>query len=168
MKYQYFLAIFYYFKRFNLFAEEILNNNIRHACHISTSRLGLKEILEYICSKFYKNMLNIHYYWHLLSCETFCKTGITEYSLKNFFPSLTDLTNLPTCTNPGASSNRWFHWSAKAFAFKGQKVRCRIFKNETEIARTIPINKITFASGNGRLVTTAFPISTWLDCRCHF
>lgn len=87
MKYQYFLAIFYYFKRFNLFAEEILNNNIRHACHISTSRLGLKEILEYICSKFHKNMLNMHYYWHLLSCETFCKTGITEYSLKNFFPS---------------------------------------------------------------------------------
>lgn len=151
-----------------MFAEEILNNKIRHACHISTSRLGSKEILDNISSKLYKNMLNRRYYWHLLSCETFCKTGITKYSLKNFFPSLTDLTNLPTCTNPGASSNGWFHWSAKAFAFRGQQVRCRIFKNETEIARTIPINKITFASRNGRLVTTAFLISTWLGCRGHF
>lgn len=101
---------------------------IRHACHISTSRLGSKGILDNISSKLYKNMLNRRYYWHLLSCETFCKTGITKYSLKNFFPSLTDLTNLPTCTNPGASSNGWFHWSAKTFAFRGQQVRCRIFK----------------------------------------
>lgn len=141
---------------------------IRHACHISTSRLGSKGILDNISSKLYKNMLNRRYYWHLLSCETFCKTGITKYSLKNFFPSLTDLTNLPTCTNPGASSNGWFHWSAKTFAFRGNRCVAAFSKNETEIARTIPINKITFASRNDRLVTTAFQISTWLDCRGHF
>lgn len=118
-------------------AEEILNNKIRHACHISTSRLGLKKILEYICSKLYKNMLNVHYYWHLLSCETFCKTGITEYSLKNFFPSLTDLTNLPTCTNPGASSNGRFHWSPKTFAFRGQKCATAFSKMKPKLREQI-------------------------------
>lgn len=133
MKHQYFLAIIYNFKRFNMFAEEILNNIIRHACHISTSRLWLTKILENIRSKLYIYMLNIRYMWHLLYCKTFCKTGITEYSLENFLQSLTDLTNLPTCTNPGASSNGKFHWSAKAFAFREPKVRYRIVKKKPKL-----------------------------------
>lgn len=105
VKHQYFLAIIYKFKRVNVCSEEILNNIIRHACHISTSRLGLTKMLEDIRSKLYINMLNRNNMLHLFYCKTFCKTGITEYSLENFLQSLTDLTNLPTCTNPGASSN---------------------------------------------------------------